>query len=49
MYIGVVFLAFVKITLVDAYIHLYCYYVPLCESALLYVHVFINRVIVLFS
>ena len=40
------FLALVKVTLVDTYIYFYCYYVHLCESALLHVCMFIYTVVV---
>ena len=42
----VVLLALVKMPLVDAHIHLYCYYVNLYESTLLQVYVFIYTAIV---
>ena len=42
---SVLFLTLVKITLVDAYIHLYCYYVDLCESAALHVQMFMFKVL----
>ena len=35
-----------KITLIDAYIYLYCYHLKLCASALLHVHVIIYTVMV---